>query len=242
VRMLPAPPDTLRLLPLPIPEPALDPPDWVRALLRKYKLRITDWMTQAWAMTLSPRRFMEEWATGRREALTPTRFLAVSLGLSLLIDRAGRYLFHVHQAADGVGAWLSSSSAGLTAAMFVFGAMTHVTLRLKSKQPLRSSVAALFFATGPGTLIAFVGWLITAALYVTIRHVPTFERDPATPIPVSVLGIVHVAWSVAALAGVHRVRWWWPAVAMVAIPLFFGVVGLIIGVLAAFTMRRLGLH
>jgi hypothetical protein len=64
---------------------------------------------------------------------------------------------------------------------------------------------------------SMVGWALPDD-----RHVPTFERDPgATPIPVSVLGIVHGAWS-------SR-----PSLAST---------GVIIGVLAGFTMRRLGLH
>jgi hypothetical protein len=199
-------------------------PDWFREVRRKYTLRLTDWATQAWAITVAPHRFLADWVGGRRDALNPLRFFAVGTALMFLVDRGGRKLLHIAPAPSQGLLGVINSSTGSTALVFLGATLLHVVLRLRSKAPLRSSVAAVLFThAGPGAFLSILGWLLSAAIHVVQGHVSGALYNGAfTPWPVIGLDFVGFGWVVAALVGVHRVRWWWSVLALAAAPVILG--------------------
>lgn len=198
-------------------------PDWVRELARKYKLRVIDWTTQSWALLVAPHRFMEEWASGRREALAPTRFYAFGTAITVLVQRVGMWICHTKQVES---TWWRSAMHSVffsIAVAAVMGACTHLLLRKRSKAPLRATVAAQMFTTaGPQVFLVALGWLVSCVWFSLHGSVPMVNAGSAgtgyeavqVPIPASLGPTIAYGWSVAALAGVHRVRWWRALLAM----------------------------
>jgi hypothetical protein len=219
----------------------LPAPDWVSDVRRKYRLRITDWVTQAWAMTVAPHRFMAEWATGRREALNPLRYLAVGTAVKFLAERGARWVMHLESSEKTWVSWLRSSF-GVTVTLILFGLMMHVVLRLRSRAPVRSTVAAIIFSSaGPGVFGHVLAWLVSIAIYLVGHRVPCYAPQGTPPYPYPVLGITYFGylWLTAALSGVHRVRWWWALAALLAIPVGMAVVGITVGTLVALERQYL---
>lgn len=211
------------------------PPDWVGDIKRKYFLRITDWLDQMWAVTHSPRVFMQEWATGKRETLNPMRFFAVSTAIVFLADRVGRFALHVpdHTMHKGFG-WLNSSF-GTTVFTLFMAAVMHVFMRGKDRAPLRASIAAVVFSSGTTTMLSILGWTLSAWLRVWLGHVPLWTMNGAQmPYPVLLLSYVGFGWNIATLAGVHRVSWWRPVIALL---LFWFTFIMSSGVIAFFLLR-----
>jgi hypothetical protein len=199
----------------------IDPPNWVSDVRRKYRLRITDWAVQSWAMTVAPRRFMEEWATGQREALNPLRFLAVGAALEIVAERVSRWYLHLPRPDTTWVGWITSSF-GVTVFTVLMAAIMHAVLRLKSRAPLRSSIAATIFSTsGPGTLLCLLSWGGSCTYYAVFKRIPIMSSAGMTfPWPVYLASMApFFAWTVAALTGVHAVRWWWGLLAVLAVPI-----------------------
>jgi hypothetical protein len=213
------------------------PPDWIREARRKYTLRLRDWATQAWAMTHSPHRFMQEWMSGQREALNPLRFLAVGLAATFLVDKLFRRLLHLASpATDTPGGWLNTTT-GTTLYVILCGAAIHGMLRWRSRAELRSSLAATMFATsGPAALLSVAGWIVCLGIHLAHGNLHVIDT-PAGPLPLVAMavGILALGWPVAALAAVHRMRWWWPLLALLGVYIAGGI---IIG-LAGVALRRL---
>jgi hypothetical protein len=198
-----------------------DPPNWVSEVRRKYRLRITDWAVQSWAMTIAPRRFMGEWATGQREALNPLRFLAVGTALEIVAERVSRWYLHLPRPDTTWVGWITSSF-GMTVFIVLMAAIMHGVLRLKSRAPLRSSIAATIFSTsGPGTLLCLLSWGGACAYYAVFKRISVISSAGLTfPWPVYLASMApFFAWTVAALTGVHAVRWWWGLLAVLAVPI-----------------------
>jgi hypothetical protein len=221
--------------PLPKLAPAAErnPPDWIQDIRRKYTLRLTDWVTQAWAVTIAPRRFMEEWAAGQRETLNPLRYFAVGTTFSYFADRGSRRVLHIpNPPQSGFIAWMYTHF-GITLMVLMFGVVMHGVLRLRSRAPLRSTLAALVFASsGPGTFATLFAWVGTCALYLARGSAPMLVTGGVTwPWAVLICSYLSFAWTVATLAAVHRVRWWWPLLSLVILFMALIVVGVVVGLI-----------
>jgi hypothetical protein len=224
-----SPDQTLRLPAISNPPPAVtEPPPWITDIVRKYRLRITDWVSQAWLLTISPRRTLDEWATGKRELLNPLRFTAVGLGICLLLDKGGRWLCHIEPSPTLHG-WqaynqsFTHSSMGMVFSAFVGGTLMHPVLRWKSKAALRSTIAASLYANfGPGVFLTALSWLVCLGLFGFHHKIPLFVSTTGEnmPWPSVVAAFLSGPWVVGGFSGAHRVRWWWSSLAYLALPVF----------------------
>jgi len=215
----PAPiePAPIEPAPLEVGAPIVLPPDWIQDIRRKYTLRITDWISQSWALTRSPYVFMEEWSTGTRETLNPLRFFAVGATITFLSSRAARSLMHIAPLPDSGWRGFAGSYGGQLLLNALMASLMHVVLRFRSHAPLRSTLAASAFASsGPSTLLLLVGWIVSLAIYVARGRVALVDSGGTPwPWPVLVVTIASFGWTFAILAGAHRVRWWWSVIAIV---------------------------
>jgi hypothetical protein len=203
-------------------------PDWVADIRRKYTLRGRDWLCQSWALLRAPHLFMQEWSEGRREALNPLRFFAFGTMLTLLMDRGGRALLHKvafpsNDIRDAV-----RTSGGLVATVVVIAACMHLVLRTRSRIPFRGSLAATAYAfAGPGVFCHLFGWIVSAAIYFTHGTITVGQGGWLVgggsnwPWPIGIMTLLSFLWTVVAVAGVHRLRWWWGVIALVGTSLIF---------------------
>jgi hypothetical protein len=173
-------------------------------------------VVQAWTLFVAPRRFMEEWSTGRRTAMDPLAFLAAGVALKALVARYGERYFGTQMPSSSVVDWMRSST-GVTAVLFAVGGVSHLVLRRRSRAPLRSTVAAIAYTSGgPAVILACIGWVVALLLRLGHRD-PTFMLyQTKLTVPVVAMAYVSHAWTLAALAGAHRVRWVWAALAVLA--------------------------
>lgn len=223
--------------------------DWIRAYARKYKLRTIDWATQSVALLRAPRRFMEEWATGRRDALTPPRLFAFGMAVQYLVEKAGRRIVHISAPTE---AWLGSLVHSAFSSMILgclFGGAMHLVLRTRRKAPLHVSLAAtLYAAGGPQVLLALAGWAFTLVVFavrgkigpltIQINKDTVHAVAYAMPTSVAVASAASVLWTIAAMAGAHRVSRRWAAVAVVGAFLLMALFMAFFSFLAAFIEKR----
>jgi hypothetical protein len=218
-----------------------EPPDWIQDIRRKYTLRVADWLSQAWALTVSPRRFMEAWASGQRETLNPLRFFAVGTALTYFVDRGGRRVLHLPSLPNSGVMGMMTTHLGVTVMVLLYGVVMHAVLRLRSRAPLRSTLAAIVFASaGPGAFLAVLGWVVSGAIFFLRGSVPLHEvvqggaplhesQAIAYPWPVLIDSYLSFVWTIATLAAAHRCRWWWPVLAFLALIVVLGIAGAVVG-------------
>jgi hypothetical protein len=189
----------------------------VRGSIQKNLGRVRDWTLQSWAFLVSPRRFMEEWSTGRRDAMDPLAFLAAGSAVKALLMRYGGKIVPFQLPSNAAEEWISSSLRS-TVMLFIFGAMAHLVLRRHSRAPFRSTVAAVAYTLGgPGALIACAAWAVAIALhFLGVDTTVTFFQA-RVPAPLIVAGHLPHVWTLFALAGVHRVGWRRLALATLAV-------------------------
>jgi hypothetical protein len=202
-------------------------PDWVGEIWHKYSTRVLDYFRQAFSLLRGPGRFMEEWATGQREALNPLRFLGLGFLLSLTARHLGEWSLvdpslKVQGPTSIIGTFF-----GAELIFVVLALPMHGVMRLSgSRAPLSATAAAIIYAfMGPVVLLQALGWLASALLLLITGSVPLFPLKPgvavrvigysAYPWPLMVSNWLSLVYCVRALAGVHRGRWGWAIVALI---------------------------
>jgi len=208
-------------------------PDWVGEIWRKYSTRVLDYFRQAFTLLVRPGRFMEEWATGQREALNPLRFLGLGFLLALTARHLGeQYLLGPALEAQSLTSVLKTP-LGVELVFLTLSLPAHAVMRLSgSRAPLSATLAAFIFTfMGPVILLQAGAWLISALLLLITGSLPLYElkvgfatrlyRHSAYPWPLMVANWVALIYCVRAIAGVHRKRWGWAFLALFVAHLVF---------------------
>lgn len=201
-------------------------PDWIGDIKTKYRLRLSDYFSQALAVGRHPRRFMREWASGTRETLNPLRFYAVGTAISFGADRVGRWALHVPaNATTGLGGFLQSSYGGMLVYV-AMAALSHLLLPRRTREPFRVTLAAGIFASaGPGALAMAFGWCLTALLYLVTGRVALLSGGGvSTPWAVLLPTYATFLYCGLCMAGAHaKVRARRAIAVSVVAPLLFAV-------------------
>jgi hypothetical protein len=208
-------------------------PDWVGESWRKYSTRLRDYFLQAFTLLVRPGRFMEEWATGQREALNPLRFLGLGFLLIITARHLGeRYLLGPALEAQSLTSVLKTP-LGVELVFLTLSLPTHAVMRLSGSRATLSATLAAFIFTfmGPVVLLQVGAWLISGLLVLITGSLPLYElkvgfatrlyRHSAYPWPLMVANWVALIYCVRAIAGVHRKRWGWAFLALFVAHLVF---------------------
>lgn len=208
-------------------------PDWMGEIWRKYFTRLKDYFLQAFTLLVRPGRFMEEWATGQREALNPLRFLGLGFLLIITARHLGeRYLLGPALEAQNLTSVLRSP-LGVELVFLTLALPTHAVMRLSGSRATFSATLAAFIFTfmGPVVLLQVGAWLISGLFMLLTGSLPLFElkagfaarlyRHSAYPWPIMVANWVALIYCVRAIAGVHRKRWGWAFLALFVAHLVF---------------------
>lgn len=208
-------------------------PDWVGEIWRKYSTRVKDYFGQSFTLLRHPRQFMEEWATGQREALNPVRFLGLGFLLAITARHLGeRYLLGPALEFQGLTTILKTP-LGVELVFLTLALPAHGVMRLSgSRAPLSATVAAVVFAfMGPVILLQAFGWLVSALLMGATGSIPLVElkagfitrlyRHSAYPWPLMVANWLALIYCTLTIAGAHRKRWGWGALALFVAHLVF---------------------
>jgi hypothetical protein len=211
-----------------------DDHDWIRAAAVASLNELAAWAGTLRAVCRRPSRIGRQWGSGEAATLNPLAFLATSAALLGLVVQ-GCYALVGDSGSQSVLAdvlhWLQPY-----ALFALFGLLAHLPLRRKRA---RSSVAmALYAGAGPATVCGFIGVLVATAVRL-LAHDPTGNliEGPSAVSP-SLQQLLNVlTWAVlvwfwlsltAALAGLHGVRYWRSALAVlsaqVALSLALGLV------------------
>jgi hypothetical protein len=193
--------------------------DWMANAGQQTVKTVRRWAVQAWLLAQTPQQFASEWASGKRQALNPLRFLAVGGAVAILGEQAARLASGLPTERGWQG-WLNGS-LGQILHVAVLGALMHLVLRRVSKTPapFATSFGAVLFAVGgPGVLCSFPGWAATILLHLRGAAVPQISTHTGLTLPVPVLAasVFGLAWMLATTAAVHGVRWWRSLVAFTA--------------------------
>lgn len=208
-------------------------PDWVGETWHKNKSRLLGYFHQAFTLLVRPGRFMEEWATGQREALNPLHFLGLGFLMIITARHLGeRYLLGPALEAQSLTSVLKTP-LGVELVFLTLSLPTHAVMRLSGSRATLSATLAAFIYTfmGPVVLLQVGAWLLSGLLVLITGALPLYElkegfvtrlyRHSAYPWPLMVANWVALIYCVRTIAGVHRKRWGWAFLALFAAHLVF---------------------
>jgi hypothetical protein len=202
VELEPEPPAIVEL-PAPVvdattPEPSREPP-WIHDIVALWVREIRAFFATARRFVVSPRRFGDEWSSGEFIAMNPITFVLASATILLPIDYGAQKLLGWDKRPD------VNFAIEIARAMRPFffailgGCATHVVLRLLgSRRRISTTIGIMIYSTVLAWLLWDVGLLSCFAT----------GEGPRVP---GVMALLALAWLALALAGAHRIRWWWCA-------------------------------
>jgi hypothetical protein len=189
-------------------------PPWLHNAAAAAWREATDYARTTGVLARAPYRFAQEWWTGARAAMNPLAMLATGATLVTGARQLALAVLGV-QRPDSVIA-LVLSALGPYVHYVVFGLIFHAILRPGAPQRARlgDSVAiSLFAGAGPAALAEAAGWL-------AIALVPALRSGGAIGVILGVAFSVFCYAFASAMAGLHGVRWWRLAIAiLIAFPL-----------------------
>jgi hypothetical protein len=171
---------------------------------------------------VGPARFADDWANGRRRAMNPLGFLATSAAVLVPVRHYCLRRFGI-MSEDGSFAWQIYESLQPFLLFIGLGIFCHPVMRLAgSKRRLRSTLAvSLYTGGGPATGVELFGnWPLVALLHRTMGKTLLTSADLHSPaawaFTVAFLGafLVYLVTFARALQGLHQLRWWWAALAL----------------------------
>jgi len=184
-------------------------PQWIRVALGAVAHEWAAFGRTAWAATVAPARFAQQWADGEREALNP---LACILN-ALAVVTASEVLWRlVARGGNDLPPWLDL----LRPALQLFNSAVTVSLfhfplvLLGGRRPWRTSFGvALFVTSGPMLPL----YMARNALFPISFTAAPPPMDAAHIGFLAVLTVLLVGYLVVMLAGAHRVARWRVALA-----------------------------
>jgi hypothetical protein len=199
-------------------------PQWPREAWRGLVHEWRDYGRVVLAVTREPRRFMHEWADGRRAALNP---LACMLNLIALITVMSVAVHQIAHVSDDETPWHDLLKPIIRLVFSSALASTiHVPLRfLGAQRPWRTTLAAVLYVTA-GPLLPL--YLVRSVLFQKIV-------TGGTTFAVFAIAIwsVLVIYLVLALSSAHGVPWWRVLLAFV--------IGMGVAIVIAIAFTTLGL-
>jgi hypothetical protein len=194
---------------------------WVTSALAGIRNELRLYLRTALAVSLRPAAFAAEWREGTRDALNPLAFLATALAFSSPPTLAVSHFAGLQEQGGSLWDAFLADQVAPYVQYVLLGIFAHGFLRLLGgSQRLLATVAiALFVAGGPAMAID----LLTLPLDVTLGHVAA-SAESASNFALQVLTVASIAGANLAffvifalgLAGLHRLRWWRPALALLA--------------------------
>lgn len=192
-------------------------PRWITDGLRQVQDELLFFFRTAAAITVHPRQFAREWATGQRRALNPLAFLATSLGFtSPLHFILQRIVEHRHQEGP---AWVEMLEPFLPYGEFLLlGVLCHAVLRVSGAvQPLRATVAISLFAGGGPAAAADVFTDLLCAVIISRGAEESLTAGSLQMLAAASIiaaNAVFIATFAQGLAGLHQMRLWRSGVAL----------------------------
>jgi hypothetical protein len=203
---------------LPLPRvPAVVGSGWLREAVHNVLLELALFFRTAAAITFRPRRFAAEWGAGEVQGLNPLAFLATSLAITgpilILSER-------LPSQAEANPLWRDLvSPLGPYAQFLVLGLLCHAFLRLLGgRRGLLATVGiSLYAGGGPAAAVD----LVTLPLQLLVDKAASDPDTLFAPflqglglVSVTAANVAFVVTFALGVAGMHGVRLWRPALAL----------------------------
>ena len=188
-----------------------DPP-WPGDAVRAVGRELAAFARTLWAMLSAPARFADDWAAGRRRALNPLAFLLNAL--AVLGPWRALWARLVDPNPLTIPLWFELAKPLYPIVINVsVTALVHLLLKpLGARRPLRSTLAiGMYVSGGPSAIMNF---LVGPLMLYGFLH----REDARVALPMALANLamlaVFIVYSILAQAGLHRLRRWRVAVAV----------------------------